>query len=597
MNPPSNPKNHDATSPSTQNDQIHQTPNSSTTDLPSTYDRKISHAAEVKFINDRYVTPVTVEFGSSDSDSSVNLPVKHRKLFAALKLLDPSLSITINNITYNHPGEFPMGTTYTENFDVIVDKKPRYPRFFVHHDIQSKLKLTALKFGDHNIMSTLQSLNTWLNFNRFSTHREASIGFIKYVSTGLTLHHIAKKRVATALMKVQLSPDDITTLQEIATATITHNHTNKRTKDGQPKDPEHNNSITFPAFDLSTKRIGFGNGTHRVTTVAYEVKCHPKHSTILKSLLIKASVLDPLPPSDTNIHFIPHGLIQSTDATTVKNQLTQQNRFLSQTGIIPIFNITEDSMHGGTNGIKKRLLDIPSVIAIEPTYLTETSGKWLILVKKSQKDQARRAIDTVISETLFPDSQTERPGRSNRHNINDSLVSYAAALQKESTPSTIQFLQPPQNAYKRHIRASYDIENDTSFPTIENKKKKHSSSITHDTNNTSATASITNVESTTVSTFSHDDFLKMLEKNNTSFKEEIEASFKHEVAEQLQANNDSMMEKINQQFASFQTVMLQTMKELVINMIPQITNQQRSTLLSPSPTDTLNTQPSNYPHH
>ena len=58
-----------------------------------------------------------------------------------------------------------------------------------------------------------------------------------------------------------------------------------------------------------------------------------------------------------------------------------------------------------------------------------------------------------------------------------------------------------------------------------------------------------------------------------------------------------MMEKINQQFASFQTVMLQTMKELVINMIPQITNQQRSTVLSPSPTDTLNTQPPNFPHH
>ena len=52
-----------------------------------------------------------------------------------------------------------------------------------------------------------------------------------------------------------------------------------------------------------------------------------------------------------------------------------------------------------------------------------------------------------------------------------------------------------------------------------------------------------------------------------------------------------MMEKINQQFASFQTVILHTMKEIVINMIPQITNQQRSTLLSPSPPDMLNTQP------
>ena len=55
-----------------------------------------------------------------------------------------------------------MSTSYTKHFDVIVDKKPHYPRFFVNHDIHSKIKLTALKFDDHNIMSTQQSLNTYL---------------------------------------------------------------------------------------------------------------------------------------------------------------------------------------------------------------------------------------------------------------------------------------------------------------------------------------------------------------------------------------------------------------------------------------------------
>ena len=39
-----------------------------------------------------------------------------------------------------------------------------------------------------------------------------------------------------------------------------------------------------------------------------------------------------------------------------------------------------------------------------------------------------------------------------------------------------------------------------------------------------------------------------------------------------------MMEKTNQQFALFQTVMLQTMKDLIINMVKQIINQQRSIL-------------------
>ena len=156
-------------------------------------------------------------------------------------------------------------------------------------------------------MSTLQSLNTWLNLISFTTHHEASIDFIKYVSTGLTLHHIAKKRVSTALMNVDLSPEDIIVLKEATEGNAIHNHNNKRKPDEQLKVPEKNkNSIIFPAFNLSTKRIGFGNGTNRVTTVIYEGKYHSVYSTIRKSLLKKHSVLDPLPPSDANIHFITH---------------------------------------------------------------------------------------------------------------------------------------------------------------------------------------------------------------------------------------------------------------------------------------------------
>ena len=153
MTSPSNSKKPDESPPAVQNDKSNTT--DSTNDPSTTYERHIVHAAEIKFINDRYITPVTVEFGSTESDISVNLPVNHRKLFAALKLLDPSLSITINDTTFNHPEKFPMGTAYTENCDVIVDKKPRYPHFLVHHDIHSKIKLSTLKFGDHNIMSTL----------------------------------------------------------------------------------------------------------------------------------------------------------------------------------------------------------------------------------------------------------------------------------------------------------------------------------------------------------------------------------------------------------------------------------------------------------
>ena len=111
-------------------------------------------------------------------------------------------------------------------------------------------------------------------------------------------------------------------------------------------------------------------------------------------------------------------------------------------------------------GLKDRLLAITSVIGLEPAYLTTKSGP--------RKDQARQEINQVINDTIFPDSQIDKPGRSNRHHINSVLESYAAALQKEATPTTIQFHNPPQHIVKRHIRASYDVDNPNTVPIIGN---------------------------------------------------------------------------------------------------------------------------------
>ena len=44
------------------------------------------------------------------------------------------------------------------------------------------------------------------------------------------------------------------------------------------------------------------------------------------------------------------------------------------------------------SGIKNRLLEIPTVIGLKPTYLTESSEKWLVVVRKlkniKQKEQS-----------------------------------------------------------------------------------------------------------------------------------------------------------------------------------------------------------------
>ena len=151
-----------------------------------------------------------------------------------------------------------MDIEYTDTFQVIIDKRPRFPRFFVHHELHSKISVSTLKYDNYNIVLTLQSISIWLTFNNFFTHREASIGFLKYVSTGLILQHTAKKRIISALMNVDLTGNGIIALQKNIDNKINTNNSNKHSPDDQIKHAtDRHKRNAFPAFDLSMKRIEF----------------------------------------------------------------------------------------------------------------------------------------------------------------------------------------------------------------------------------------------------------------------------------------------------------------------------------------------------
>ena len=76
-------------------------PTTPSTTLPHIYERQITHTADINFINDRYTTPVTVALGSSELDKTVNLPVKHQKLFSALKKNPRPITIHHNQRYYH----------------------------------------------------------------------------------------------------------------------------------------------------------------------------------------------------------------------------------------------------------------------------------------------------------------------------------------------------------------------------------------------------------------------------------------------------------------------------------------------------------------
>ena len=140
-------------------------------------------------------------------------------------------------------------------------------------------------------------------------------------------------------------------------------------------------------FNLSTTtNINYCNGKRRVSTILFEVKCHPEDTALLKHILCKATANDNMLPRNDNIHFVAYGLPHYTSSELYRSQTIKHNSFLHNLAVIPIVNIDSDAMY---QELYPTLLAKETIRGIEEIYLTHSSEKWLIIATKNLKHQAQ----------------------------------------------------------------------------------------------------------------------------------------------------------------------------------------------------------------
>lgn len=119
--------------------------------------------------------------------------------------------------------------------------------------------------------------------------------------------------------------------------------------------------VQFPAFNISMKRVGYGNGKRRVSIMTFEVKFHHDNATILKRLLCRASTSNEKPLNNDNIHFVAYGLPQYTSSELYRTQILTKNNLLYNISVISIINIDSDVIY---NDLHYKLLTSPSITFI-----------------------------------------------------------------------------------------------------------------------------------------------------------------------------------------------------------------------------------------
>ena len=205
-------------------------------------------------------------------------------------------------------------------------------------------------------MVTLRESWAWIRWKKIETHREASIGWIKYMSPITTNHNTTRSKVETALLEMTLIPAEVSqftptlaTNKEVD-ETTKHDNNNKKQRINSGnvnslKDFDFDDyaPLELPAIDISSFIVSAGNEKLRVKLIALEVKCHSEDAHTLKNILTRSSLKSELDNYD-NIKFVPYGLAQVVNEQVYEQKIVKQIAFLNNLVTILVHNIDSDTM-------------------------------------------------------------------------------------------------------------------------------------------------------------------------------------------------------------------------------------------------------------
>ena len=304
-----------------------------------------------------------------------------------------------------------------------------------------------------------------MKWNKFSTHREFFIGFIKFINPVVTLQNAVRYRVELALCSTKLTPNEANKF----TITTSNKNENQQKKEVNDTNNGINDElgeyapIQLPVFDILSKKESYGNGTRRVFTSAFEG---------LKGILCHLSASDEMVSNNKNINFIAYDRPQYSSSELYRSQIIKRIFFLHNTAITPLMDIDYDNMY--SNIIPKLSIILLIKKSIKETHLTHSSGKWLFTTTKKLKNQVQMVIDSIIEQGEFPENNDTSPGWIVKQHNHQDLISYANMLKVDTQTYDEKLIIYFHSANKHPVSISYELLSDE-HATVNNKKIRSAS--------------------------------------------------------------------------------------------------------------------------
>ena len=126
-----------------------------------------------------------------------------------MKMMDnTTMIITQERKVFEHTNSFPEGQEYFEYSPSHNELQSQW-KVFLHCQVKSFIMMRKFKYGEESVMPTLLDNNTYMKYDKFNTHREDIIGWLKYGNPVISRQRTTREKISDALMLVYFNENEM----------------------------------------------------------------------------------------------------------------------------------------------------------------------------------------------------------------------------------------------------------------------------------------------------------------------------------------------------------------------------------------------------
>jgi len=236
--------------------------------------------------------------------------------------------------------------------------------------------------------------------------------------------------------------------------------------------------LPIPDFHIHAANRKFG----QVTAEVLMITCAAEDALYFKKILTTMAEQEKLNTGK----FIPSGLHLVAGPAIVTNLLKNHNFYVDKLTAVAIEGIPMEAMIAEEHFVSEKRIkgtlmekiyaDVPGIISIEKTSSTEKTGKWFVVIKKTNVTSFQTYLDNTLSyafqgrESMLSEG-FQAPKRAGANRSSEVLGTYAEMLKASVRPMATHDLKEKYNQPNRKApkRTHYNLLDQSSFPSMKNK--------------------------------------------------------------------------------------------------------------------------------